>query len=66
MTTKAKADMKPGRKTSEFWLTGATQLIVLVLLALGKINGDVAASLVTGGAAAYGGMRTVAKVKAGR
>lgn len=66
MTTKAKTELKPGVKSSEFWLAAITQVIVLGLIGFGKISGELGASLITGGAAAYGGVRTVAKVKAGR
>jgi hypothetical protein len=53
--------MKPGIKTTEFWLTLLGQIITLVLAAMGKITPELASGLVVGGSAVYGTQRVAAK-----
>jgi len=53
--------MKPGIKTTEFWLTLLGQVITLVLAALGKITPELATGLVVGGSAVYGTQRVATK-----
>ena len=53
--------MKPGLKTTEFWLTLLGQIVTLVLAALGKITPELASGLVVGGSAVYGTQRVATK-----
>jgi len=51
--------MKPGVRTTEFWLSLLGQIAAFVLAMLGKIEPGLAASLVVGTSAVYGTQRAI-------
>lgn len=57
---------KPGLKSTEFWATMGTNVLLTLTFMTGKLTPDLFVAGLTGTTAVYGGIRTVAKVKAGK
>lgn len=54
-------DVKPGVKTTEFWVFRVIEVLQIIAGAIGIIPWDLVAGLVTGSGVTYGALRTMAK-----